>query len=84
MKNELDEKLKQIRKEGRRYRENIPHHFMDLLRDISCGSNSVHSHALGCHQACTATGESRGTGRNGAEGRGKEKGKTDGRGAVDL
>jgi hypothetical protein len=76
LKNELDEKLKQIRKEGRRYRENIRRDFMGLLRDISCGSDSIHHQEPSRNQVGMATGESRSTGRNGAEGRGKEKGKT--------
>ena len=82
--NELKKKLSEIEEEGRRYRENIRRDFVDLLHDISCGSDSVHSQALGCHQAGMATGESRSASRNGAEGAGKEKGKTDGRDAVDL
>mgnify|MGYP006914491938 FL=1 len=57
---------------------------MDLLRDISCKIDSVYSQALGCHQAGMATGESQSTSRKGAEGRGKEKGKTDGWNAVDI
>jgi hypothetical protein len=72
LKNELDEKLKQIRKEGRRYRENIRRHFMDLLHDIFYKSDGTHPK----NQAGMATGESRGTSRKGTEGRGKEKGKT--------
>ncbi len=74
--NELKQKLQKIEEEWMVYRDNIRTHFTDLLRDISCGSDSVHSQALGCHQAGMATGESRSTSRNGAEGRGKEKGKT--------
>jgi len=69
LKNELDEKLKQIRKEGRRYRENIRRHFMDLLhnfRDSGFDGNSLES-------AATVDSVERG---QGAEGRGKEKGKT--------
>jgi hypothetical protein len=75
LKNELDEKLKQIRKEGRRYRENIRRHFMDLLRDISCGSDSIHNQESGINQAGMATGESRSASRNGAEGAGETESK---------
>ena len=82
--NELKKKLSEIEEEGRRYRENIRRHFMDLLRDISCGSDSIHHQEPSRNQVGMATGESRSTGRNRAEGRGKEKGKTDGRDAVDL
>ena len=81
---ELKGKLQEIEEKGRRYRENIRRDFVDLLHDISCGSDSIHNQESGINQAGMATGESRSTGRNGAEGRGKEKGKTDGRDAVDI
>jgi hypothetical protein len=70
--NELKKKLSEIEEEGRRYRENIHHHFMDLLHDIFYKSDGTHPK----NQAGMATVESRSASRNGAEGRGKEKGKT--------
>ena len=82
--NELKKKLSEIEEEGRRYRENIRRDFVDLLHDISCGSDSVHHQESGINQVGMATGESRGTSRKGTERAGKEKGKTDGRDAVDL
>ena len=74
--NELKKKLSEIEEEGRRYRENIRRDFVDLLHDISCGSDSAHHQEPSRNQVGMATGESRSTGRNGAKGRGKEKGKT--------
>lgn len=73
--NELKKKLSEIEEEGRRYRENIRRDFMDLLRDISCGSDSIHNQESGINQVGMATGESRSTGRKGTEGAGKTEGK---------
>jgi hypothetical protein len=72
---EYEKSIAEIEEEGRRYRENIRRHFMDLLRDISCGSDSVHHQESGINQAGMATGESRSASRNGAEGAGETESK---------
>jgi len=74
---EYDKAMEKVKEEGRKYRENIRNNCADLLhnfRDSGFDGNSLES-------AATVDSVERG---QGAEGRGKEKGKTDGRDAVDI